>query len=847
MPAPRNRKHLLVRAEPSAEPYRPHPRKFDQPRYAGPSDRRRHAAILRDALTEAQRQAEANRTAVDISVHGAQPGLYVEFESPPGVDLKLESLEDRRRGIEVVAVRRAPVEPEAPPTQFATVFVPDGALRHFFDRFQQYTEETTQKGEPRHKDMVDRIAALRKATLRALWTDATEAYPDEAETIWWEVWLRRHDGSELQRLLEFAEQAGLEVGERRLGFDDRIVILVKGTIVQLSASLDVLNDLAEVRKAKESATFFTDASPEEQADWLNNLKERVTPPATENAPAVCVLDTGVTRAHPLLEDLIAPSDVMAVDPAWGGHDDGGGAGNMGHGTEMAGLAAFGDLALHLASTTPVYVRHRLESVKILPPRGANPPELYGAITAQGVTRPEINAPQRLRVFSMAVTATDERDRGQPTSWSAAIDALAAGRTFDPTTQGLVYLDDIEESARRLFILSAGNIAPDRLQHDHLGSSDLEAVHDPAHAWNALTVGAYTEKSAIGDPALNGWSPVAPPGDLSPWSTTSVTFQDRWPIQPDVVFEGGNVASDGALFDSGVPDLCLLSTYFRPAQKSFVLSWATSAATAQVARMAAIIRAEYPEYWPETVRGLIVHSAEWTKAMQAHLRGTERKRARARLVRRYGFGVPQLTRALRSANDALTLIAQATIRPFAEGKMREMHLHELPWPKDVLEELGQTPVRLRVTLSYFVEPNPGRRGWQKRHRYASHGLRFDLKAPTETIDEFRKRLNQRALDEDEDKPDTAGATGWFLGELARNKGSIHSDIWVGTAADLAECGVIGVYPVSGWWKDQPKRDRSEFGARYALLVAIETAAEGIDIWTPVAQEIGVAVEEAAIEI
>ena len=847
MPAPRNRKHLLVPTGPSVEAYRPHPRKIEQPVYAGPPDRQRHAAALRDALAQAQRQAEADRAAVDIAVHGAQPGLYVEFESPPGVELKLESLENRRRGVEIVAVRRAPVAPESPVVQFATVFVPDGALRQFFDRFQQYAEETTPKGAPRHKDMVDRIAALRKATLRALWTDATEVYPDDDETIWWEVWLRRHDGNELQRLFEFAEQTGLDVGERRLGFDDRIVVLVRGTTAQLSASLDVLNDLAEVRKAKESSAFFVDASPEEQAEWLDDLRQRLRP-AAGDAPAVCILDTGVTRAHPLLEALIAPEDAMAVDPTWGGHDDGGGAGNMGHGTEMAGLAAYGDLAPHLVSRTPVVMRHGLESVKILPPTGANPPELYGAITAQAVTRPEVNAPQRPRVFSMAVTATDERDRGQPTSWSAAIDALAAGRVFDPTTQGLVYLDEAEEGARRLFVLSAGNVAPDHLQNDHLGRSDLEPVHDPAHAWNALSVGACTEKSAIGDPSWNGWSPLAPPGDLSPWSTTSVTFQDRWPIKPDVVFEGGNVAANGGIFDNGVPDLCLLSTYYRPAQRAFVLSWATSPATAQVARIAAIIRADYPEFWPETFRALVVHSAEWTMVMQSHLRGAGGKRARAKLVRRYGFGVPHLDRALRSANDALTLVAQPTIRPFSEGKMREMHLHELPWPKGVLEELGQTPVRLRVTLSYFIEPNPGRRGWQKRHRYASHGLRFDLKFPTETIDEFRKRLNQRALDEDEGKPDFRGDTaGWFLGEMARNKGSIHSDIWVGTAADLAERGVVGIYPVSGWWKDQPKRDRSDVGARYALLIAIETEAEGVDIWTPVAQEIGIPVEAAVIEI
>ena len=235
-------------------------------------------------------------------------------------------------------------------------------------------------------------------------------------------------------------------------------------------------------------------------------------------------------------------------------------------------------------------------------------------------------------------------------------------------------------------------------------------------------------------------------------------------------------------------------------------------------------------------------------MRSHLDRAGGKRARSKLVRRYGFGVPSLRRALRSANDALTLVAQSTIQPFSIGKLHEMHLHELPWPKAVLEELGQTPVRVRITLSYFIEPNPGRRGWKTRYRYASHGLRFELKAPTETRDEFRKRLNYRALETDEDKPSTGGTSAeWFLGETARNTGSIHSDIWFGTAADLAERGIVGIYPVSGWWKDQPKRDRSETGARYSLAVSIETDLEGVDIWTPIAQEIGVPVEESVIQI
>jgi hypothetical protein len=381
----------------------------------------------------------------------------------------------------------------------------------------------------------------------------------------------------------------------------------------------------------------------------------------------------------------------------------------------------------------------------------------------------------------------------------------------------------------------------------LDRSDVEPVHDPAHAWNAVTVGAFTEKGNLGD-GWEGWSPVAAPGDLSPYSTTSVPFQETWPIKPDVVFEGGNLAHDGhGHFEDGVGDLNLLTTHYQPANRLLVLTRATSASTAQVARLSALILADYPDFSPETVRGLIVHSARWPKAMEAHLGGASGKKGRAKLVRRYGFGVPSTLRALRSANDALTLVAEAEIHPFSNGKMHEMHVHALPWPREVLEQLGAAAVSLRVTLSYFVEPNPGRRGWRRRHRYASHGLRFDVKTAEETLDDFRKRLNEKALDEEEERPTTGGTSSeWYLGEQTRNRGSIHSDIWVGTAADLAARGAIGVYPVSGWWKDLPKRDRSGVGAPYSLIVSIETEAEGADIWTPVAQQIGVPVAEVSAD-
>lgn len=815
----RDRHHIIIRKKAGSESYTPYSRPPD-PEDLPSTDRLAHAAALKAALEGARDMAKQQRATSRLRVDGAEPGIYVIFESHKGLDLKLDRLENKSQGIELVVVK------EEAGIQRAVVFVPEGGIRHFIQRFEDYASKDTDKGEPRHKELVERIASLRLATLRALWTDDPPAYPEPGQAIWWEVWLRRHDGRELARLNEFAVLTQMQVSDRRLEFEDRIVTLVHGTPEQLSASIDVLNDIAEIQAAKVPAAPFLRMSGAEQGEWVRELLAR-TRYAAEDAPAVCVLDTGVARGHPLLEHSLSEQDSHACDADWGSSD------HQGHGTEMAGLALYGDMERLLASAEPVQLRHRLESVKILPPHGESLPELWGAITAEGVSRIEVHSPSRRRAFSMAVTADDSRDRGQPTSWSAAIDALAAGRSFDATSKGLVYLDDGQEPTRRLFFIAAGNIETPDI--DHLTRSDVEPIRDPGQAWNVLTVGAYTEREWLDpqDASLAGWRPLAPHGELSPYSRTSVSFESQWPIKPDIVMEGGNKAlSPGGLYALQTDDLSLLTTALK---SPLGVTWATSAATAQAARLAALISAEYPGLWPETIRALIVHSAEWTRRMRGHFEREQYRRRRLSLFRRYGFGVPSLDRALRSAANAMTLIVQDTLHPFKDGVYNEMHLHALSWPQRELEALGLAQVRLRVTLSYFIEPHPGRRGWRRRHRYSSHSLRFDIKRVEETPESFRKRLNQQALEEEEARPRLSAERGWVLGR-ERNKGSLHADIWEGSAAELAERGLICVYPVAGWWKEQQRRDRSSMGVRYALVVSIETERTDVDLWTPVAQQV-----------
>jgi subtilisin family serine protease len=57
-------------------------------------------------------------------------------------------------------------------------------------------------------------------------------------------------------------------------------------------------------------------------------------------------------------------------------------------------------------------------------------------------------------------------------------------------------------------------------------------------------------------------------------------------------------------------------HFRPDSRHFTTLGDTRAAAALAANIAGAILAERPRLWPETVRGLIVHSAEWTPPMRA---------------------------------------------------------------------------------------------------------------------------------------------------------------------------------------------------------------------------------------
>jgi hypothetical protein len=207
----------------------------------------------------------------------------------------------------------------------------------------------------------------------------------------------------------------------------------------------------------------------EQKEWLVDLQERIVfTKETDKTPFICILDTGINAAHPLLENFLDEDDLHTINEAWGKADI------AGHGTLVAGLALYSDLSRVLETKEQLEVVHRLESSKIInsseyiPEDIRRPLDLYADFTRQGVAQAEIAKANRNRIFQMAITTIDSRDRGKPSSWSAALDMLAVG------------MDD--EGKRRLFVIAAGNINLNDMQGSKYPVSNLIAgIRDPGQA------------------------------------------------------------------------------------------------------------------------------------------------------------------------------------------------------------------------------------------------------------------------------------------------------------------------------------------------------------------------------
>lgn len=706
------------------------------------------------------------------------------------------------------------------------VLASEGDVSSFINKVENYlaenfiktdrkTKEKIDTGEPRNKKLLNNINDLKIATLKSFWVDEPEIpFPKENENIWWEVWFRKSENytDKLIEVYNNLEIIGCQIGQSQIELAEYIVKLVKGTSKQLSDSLLLLDNLAELRKPQEISSFIThrDVSFETKKEYLDDLKSRTDINFDENSVLICLLDTGINNKHSLLENFISDDNLYSYNESWGFQDS---YPNGGHGTGVAGLALYGDLTDRLSSSDNIEICHGLESFKIF--NNFQEDEKFDAPKFENaVSIPVINKPNYLRIYCLTILRNNVF-KGRPSSSSATIDKICFGKI----------------SEQQLFIVSGGNVEINK-HDDYPILNELQSISDPGQAYNALTIGTYTRKDKI-DISTGHWA-LAENGAMSPSNSTSILFDNSWPNKPDLVFEGGNRSTDGTN-TSDHSELRLLTTDADFKSDMFISFGDTSGAAALASKMAAELRTNYPNYWVETIRGLMVHSADWTEAMN-------KISGKRNLLRSVGYGVPSIQKAMYSVENSLTLIAEREIQPYKYekskgGKYNEYHLFSLPWPIEALQSLEEKSVKLIVTLSYYIEPNPGSRRLATHYSYHSHQLDFELIKRYEKPSEFQKRISKPEDETDDNKPKRDGVK-WEIGTKIGSKGSIRKDFITATGREMSERNILAVYPKNGWYKNLKRQNKFNEKVRYSLIVSLETEELDVDLYTPVLNQLAI---------
>lgn len=759
-------------------------------------DYKSHGEILRQQLIKLKNET-FNEGKVNL-----KKGMYIDFISEKDSKLEIKSLKNDREKIELLNVKN--VVKDEKEYEKATVFIPENKKDYFNKKIEAYISSQKNKG------LFEKIEKIESATIESFWIGDLSELPS-LEKVWCEVWLKNKEENEKEKkYIKQIKELKIELKEKPLIFEERIIFLCKINRKDIVNLLTNINEICEIKLNYGLTSFYLDdINRAEQFEVISELEERLII-EDEKKASILILDSGINNEHPLIKEFLKEEDCKAYNE--NDKND-----NIGHGTRMAGLAIYGDLQKVIESKKSKKICHELQSYKICYEENKEE-SLYGSITNEAIL---FSKDLKGQINCMAVSSVDKTlsEGGYPSSWSSSIDKL-------------IYGDELRKEGR-MFCLSTGNIRIDEAK-DYPNVNDVSHIEDPGQSWNALTVGAYTEKY------MEGKELVAPPHSLSPYSKTSIIWNnDMKLIKPEVLFEGGNLYKD----EYGIcqpDDLSLLTTNSKFDKEIFTSFQATSAATALAANFCAQIQATYPDIWPQTLRGLVIHSADWSEKMKSDFLPKNKnkipKKDYGNMLRRCGYGIPNLSKALGLLKNSVNLIIQEEIKPYKLNSkendiiFNELHIHEIPWPKDLFEKLSDKKFEVKITLSYFIEPNPKlSRGI---YDYQSYGLRFALSG-NRNKDELRRKVTK--IEGEENQSDEFQEN-WLYGVNNRNTGSVHVDIWNGSGAEFMENNYIAVYPVTGWWKQIKKGDNHLQNVRYSLIVSITSEDEKIDLFTPIYQNI-----------
>lgn len=301
-------------------------------------------------------------------------------------------------------------------------------------------------------------------------------------------------------------------------------------------------------------------------------------PPPDDAPGICVVDSGINRGHPMLGAAVGYTEAIP-------NTLGDGLDLHGHGTMVSGIALYGN------------VQECIEKRTFEPPF-----YLYGArvTNAQNSFDDEklivnqmreaieyFHKEYACRVFNISLGDPNlVYDGGKPSAWAYILDTLARDLNV-------------------VIVVSAGNLA---ILGRHREGEQLvlnypqyllekkSRIIEPATAANVMTVGAlaHSETSRLmrlypNDPAIRCIAGIDQP---SPFTRSGPGVNNA--IKPEVCEYGGNVTWQGhGRILTLDPEASIVSMNVNHLQRLFTANVGTSFAAPKITHLAGLILTHYP--------------------------------------------------------------------------------------------------------------------------------------------------------------------------------------------------------------------------------------------------------------
>ena len=528
-------------------------------------------------------------------------------------------------------------------------------------------------------------------------------------------------------------------------------------------------------------------------------------PPPINAPSVCVIDSGMEEGHLYLRPAIISAESRCFIPGVSITDTADYVAPHGHGTRVAGAV------LHPGSLPIGGQRIELpcwiHNARVLDANNRIPDQMMPALYMERVVEHYVDQSRMrpARIFNHSINSRVPARRVHMSTWGAAIDKLS-------------YKHDV------LVIQSAGNINCGEIAA-HLAAGcvypqyqllEASRIRNPGQSLSALTVGSvahvYWQQNQRSSIAQTNHPSAFSPAGAGIWGS----------IKPDVVEFGGDVVAESGpppmVFPASAVALDLVrSTMFSPGATSKD-AFGTSFSAPKVSHIAAMLARALPDEPCLLYRALIANSARWPVWAEA-------EPDKQGVLRRIGYGIPDVNRATTNTEYRVTLVSSGEQRIPA----REAHIFHIPVPEELRQPERDHRIRIDVSLAYASMPRRTRR---RVRGYLATVLDWEVSKQGESFASFRNRIFR---DGDLEEKDGEAIFKWMIRDradlgtvqgMSRQNSTLQKDWCYIHSHELPQDFCIAVVGHPGW-------DPSpETKAKYALAVTFEAVNEDLRVYQPI---------------